>query len=104
MKVTVIMSDADYQRIITADGKRVRGSMRMNNPSEFDFHAFATAPDPPVNVPRQVLRTKHGKTTILSDKIRLLIVAKRGKGSPYPTETIYDEADTSAQFVIANIR
>lgn len=104
MRIQVIMSDADYQRIITANGKRVRGSMGMINPSEFDFHAFAPTPDPPVNVPRQVLRTKHGKTTILSDKVRLLIVAKRGKGYPYPTETIYDEADTSAQFVIANIK
>lgn len=104
MRVTVILSDADYQRIISANGKRVRGSMRMIDPSEFDFHAFAPAPDPPAGVPRQVLRTKHGKTTILSDRVKVLIVAKRGKDSPYPTETIYDEADTSAEFIMANVR
>ena len=40
MEVKVIMSDADYQRIIAANGKRVRGSIAMNSPQEFDFRAF----------------------------------------------------------------
>lgn len=102
MKTTVIMSDADYQRIVAAGGKRVKGSMGLINPSEFDFHAFA--PELPTdNTPRQVLRTKHGKTVIQPDRVRLVVLVRRGDGEPSPTDTIYDEADASAEFIMSNI-
>lgn len=55
MEVKVIMSDADYQRIIAANGKRVRGSIAMNSPQEFDFRAFA----------RETPSTATGKATLI---------------------------------------
>ena len=103
MKIQVIMSDADYQRIIAAGGKRVRGSMRMNNPSEFDFHAFAPTPEPPYGTPQQVLRTVYGKTTIKPDKVRFVVLVKRGEPQTDINGIIYDEADQATEFVAANI-
>lgn len=103
MKIQVIMSDADYQRIVAANGKRVRGSIGMINPMEFDFHAFAPAPEPPEGTPQQVLRTAYGKTTIKPDKVRFVVMVKRGKGEPEPTEIIYNEADEATAFVLANM-
>lgn len=103
MKVQVIMSDADYRRIVAADGKRVKGSMGMINPQQFDFHAFTPAPDPPVDVPRLVKRTTYGRTEIKPDKVRFVVMVKRGKGNPQPSDVIYDEADTASQFIFTNI-
>ena len=99
MRATIILSDTDYQRIIAANGKRIRGSIGMINPSEFDFHAFAPTPEPPDGTPQQVLRTAYGKTTIKPKCVRLVIQVKRGIGQPEPTEVIYDEADTATEFI-----
>lgn len=99
MKLQVIMSDADYQRIIAANGKRVKGSMGMINPSAFDFHAFAPTPEPPTNIPRLVLRTKHGKTTVQPDKVRFVVMVKRTEPKPDYAGIIYDEADASTDFI-----
>lgn len=40
-KVPVVFTDAAYQRIIAANGKRVRGSIAMITPEEFEFKAGA---------------------------------------------------------------
>lgn len=99
MKIQINISDADYQRIIAANGKRVKGSMGMISPTEFDFHAWAPTPEPPTDVPRLVLRTKHAKTTIQPDKVRLVVLVKRGEPKPDYASIIYDEADASTDFI-----
>lgn len=99
MKITVIISDADYQRIIAANGKRVKGSMAMIDPFTFDFHAWSPTPEPPTDVPRLELRTSHAKTTIRPDKIRLVVMVKRGEPKPDYASIIYDEADASTDFI-----
>lgn len=97
------MSGADYRRIVAADGKRVKGSMGMINPQQFDFRAFSPTPGPPAGVPRLVKRTAYGRTEIKPDRVRFVVMVKRGKGNPQPSDVIYDEADTASQFIVANI-
>lgn len=103
MRATIIMSDADYQRIIAANGKRIRGSIGMITPTTFDFHAFAPTPEPPDGTPSQVLRTAYGKTTIRPDKVRFVVLVKRKNPQPDINAIIYDEADAATEFVAANI-
>lgn len=103
MKATIIMSDNDYQRLMAADGKRIRGSLGVINPTTFDFHAFAKVPIDTDNTPRQELRTKHARTTIRPDKVRLAIIVKRGLDVLETSDIIYDEADKSAEFLRQNL-
>lgn len=102
MNVQVIMSDADYRRVVAQGGKRVKGSMGMISPTEFDFRAFTPTPDPPADVPRLVKRTTHGRTDIKPDRVRFVVVVKREEPKPDISGIIYDEADTAAEF-IANV-
>lgn len=97
MKISVIVNEADYQRIIAGNGKRTRGSMAMVDPSTFDFHAWS--PEPPADTPRLELRTSHAKTTIGPDKIRLVVRVKRGEPKPNYGRIVYDAADASCDFV-----
>lgn len=96
MQVTVIMSDADYQRIIAAAGKRVRGSMAMNSPKEFDFRANA-APSPQTPKPNRVLNLKHGKATVAPDRMRLYVMVKNAE-TPNPAQIILSETDQAIDF------
>lgn len=96
MQVTVIMSDADYQRIIAAAGKRVRGSMAMNSPKEFDFRANASSASQTPK-PNRVLNMKHGKATVAPDRMRLYIMVKR-KEEAHPIDIICEEADNAVDF------
>lgn len=100
MKVQVIMSDSDYQRIISASGKRVRGSMSMNSPQEFDFRANASS-DSQTPKPNRVLNLKHGRATVAPDRMRLCIVV-RPKEEPHPVEIICSETDQAVDFFAAN--
>lgn len=96
MQVTVIMSDAEYQRIIAAAGKKVRGSMSMNSPKEFVFNAFA--PNPPrTPKPNRVLNMKHGKATIAPDRMRLYIMVKQEEASN-PVQVVLSETDQAIDF------
>lgn len=101
MKVQVIMSDSDYQRIISASGKRVRGSMAMNSPQEFDFRANASSASQTPPKPNRVLNLKHGRATVASDRMRLCIVV-RPKEEPHPVEIICSETDQAVDFFAAN--
>ena len=100
MKVQEIMSDSDYQRIISASGKRVRGSMAMNSPQEFDFRANAS-PASQTPKPNRVLNLKHGRATVAPDRMRLCIVV-RPKEEPHPVEIICSETDQAVDFFAAN--
>ena len=104
MKATVIMSDSDYQRLLSANGKRIKGSLGVINPTTFDFHAFAKTASDTDNTPRQILRTKHARTTIRPDKVRLAIIVKRGLDVLETSDIIYDEADKSAEFLRQNLQ
>lgn len=97
------MSDADYRRVVALGGKRVKGSMGMLNPQQFDFHAFAPTPEPPVDTPRQVLRTEHAKTTVKPDHVRFVVVVRRKEPEPDISGIIYDEADAATEFIMANV-
>ena len=93
------MSDSDYQRLLSANGKRIKGSMGVINPTTFDFHAFAQSASDTDNTPRQALRTRYARTTVRPDKIRLAIVVKRESDVLGISDIIYDEADKSAEFL-----
>lgn len=103
MKATIIMSDTDYQRLIGANGKRIKGSLGVINPTTFDFHAFSPTAKDTDNTPRQMLRTKHARTTIRPDKVRLAIIVKRNIDVYEAADIIYDEADKSAEFLRQNM-
>lgn len=96
MQVTVIMSDADYQRIIAAAGKRVRGSMAMNSPKEFDFRANASSASQTPK-PNRVLNMKHGKATVAPDRMRLYVMVKNAE-TPNPAQIILSETDQAIDF------
>lgn len=98
MKATIIISDADYQRIISSK-KRVKGSIGMIRPDEFDFRAWAPTPSPTDITPRQVMKTKHGKTMVRPDKVSLNFSVKRGKGLPNPADTLIDETSYAMLFI-----
>ena len=94
------MSDSYYQRIISASGKRVRGSMAMNSPQEFDFRANASSASQTPK-PNRVLNLKHGRATVAPDRMRLCIVV-RPKEEPHPVEIICSETDQAVDFFAAN--
>lgn len=97
MQIKVIMSDADYQRIIAANGKRVRGSIAMNSPQEFDFRAFAQEPSSP-STPNRVLNMKHGRATVAPDRVRLYIMVKRSNEEA-PVDIVFDESQQAIDFI-----
>lgn len=97
MEVKVIMSDTDYQRIIAANGKRVRGSIAMNSPQEFDFRAFARE-TPSTATPNRILNMKHGRATVAPDRVRLYIMVKRSNETA-PVDVVYDESLQAIDFI-----
>lgn len=97
MEVKVIMSDADYQRIIAANGKRVRGSIAMNSPQEFDFRAFARE-TPSAATPNRILNMKHGRATVAPDCVRLYIMVKRSNEAA-PVDIVFDESQQAINFM-----
>ena len=101
MQIKVIMSDADYQRIIAANGKRVRGSIAMNSPQEFDFRAFATE-TPSTQAPNRILNMKHGRATVAPDRVRLYIIVKRADEAA-PIDIVFDESQQAINFMEGNL-
>lgn len=100
MELHVIMSDADYQRVVAAQGKRVCGSVGLINPKHVDFHAWNTSASEPDETPAKVLRTERGRTVIRPRGIRFTVLVEQGNGDP--ATAIYDEADQATLFIRNN--
>lgn len=90
------MSPADYQRVIAAAGKKVKGSMSMKSPKEFVFNAYASNP-PSTPRPNRVLNMKHGKATVAPDRMRLYVMVKYAE-TPNPAQIILSETDQAIDF------
>lgn len=103
MEIKVIMSDADYQRVVTAQGKRVCGSVSLIDPRSVDFHAWNVGAATPGETPRKVLRTQRARTIISPDRIRFTVLVKRGEPCPKYGRVVYEEADASCDFVRDNM-
>ncbi len=101
MEIKVIMSDADYQRVVAAQGKRVCGSVSLIDPRSVDFHAWNVGAATPGETPRKVLRTQRARTIISPDRIRFTVLVKGDE--PDPATIIFDEADTASAFVSDNM-
>lgn len=101
MEIQVILSDADYQRVVSAQGRRVRGSVSLIDPRHIDFHAWNVAPASDGETPRKVLRTERARTVIRPDHIRFTVLVKAGE--PDPATIIFDEADAASDFVCDNM-
>lgn len=100
MKISTIIPDADYQRIVAAGGRRIKGSIAMISPDEFEFRAFS--PESPADgLPRRTLRLRHGHATVAPDRVKIYIMVKR-KDAPQPVDVIYDETDDAVEFIAAN--
>ncbi len=99
-KIPVVFTDAAYQRIIAANGKRVRGSVAMITPEEFEFNIGAK-PGPRPPRPNRVLNMKHGKATIAPDRMRVYIMVKT-KDESHPIDIICEETDEAVDFFTAN--
>ena len=99
-KIVVVFSDAAYQRIIAAGGKRVRGSIAMITPEEFEFKAGAK-PGPRPPRPYRTLNMKHGKATIAQDRMRIYVMVKTEE-EDHPVDIICEETDQAVDFFTAN--
>lgn len=94
--VQVIITDPDFQRIIAANGKRIKGSIAMISPNVFEFKAFAPSHS---HTPKPVreLHMKHGKATVAPDRMRLYVMVKT-KNVDYPIDIICKEANEAVEF------
>lgn len=101
MKIDLVISDADYQRIIAAAGKRVKGSMGMISPSQFDFHSFNIEPPSATSRTHKELRTRHGWARVSDEVVKVQFRVKRVEGVS-PSSVIWDESGEAAEFVENN--
>lgn len=95
MNITLQLSDAAYQRLISGKA-RLRGSIGLVSPTEGNFNEHA--PSRPAPGTRS-LKLRHGRASVGHSQVRLTLRVGLDEADILPAQVIEDESREAGAFV-----
>ena len=97
MEITVEMPDMDYEAIVKAKGRKVRGSLGFINPKKVSFTAYHEKPRERGDV--KYIRLGHGKASVTAEAVRMHLKISLDESNIMPSATMCEETAQAACFI-----
>ena len=102
MEITVEMPDMDYEAIVKAKGRKVRGSLGFINPKKVCFTAYHEKPRERGDA--KYIRLGHGKASVTTEAVRMHLKINRDESNMDFSTTLREETDQATCFIDSVLR
>lgn len=95
MNITLQISDAAYQRLLSSHA-RIRGSIGLVSPTEGNFNEHAPSRPTPGT---RLLKLRHGHASVCPSHVRLTLRVGLDEADTLPAQVLEDESREAGAFV-----